>query len=355
MAPTAVAVHTQRPIVLVDALRTSVPAPPQARCGRPIGAWHAPCVNFARVVQALERVSAATQAIGSAGPSRGRGPTPYQADVRTVRNAPDRGGTGRAALLGGLDGVAALRVAHSALIVDGLTDLFRAAGSRTPGGVNGPVLAAGVRALAEAAAETAWLLDPSIDGIARCRRYIRWKLHVHDTDLGHIERAHEDPTTDEDEVAAARSAMAEETARLTADIEAAGRSVSTTGKNGKPASLALLSPTGGRESFPNRGELVAGLLGSPRLYPLISRAAHIEHSGITGSLTRISEARDGRVLVHMTGDGLPDGSQLLVVAKAVNATAGELAAWSGRANGHLLEALRELAALGHASFQARRT
>lgn len=55
----------------------------------------------------------------------------------------------------------------------------------------------------------------------------------------------------------------------------------------------------------------------------------------------------------MTGDGLPDGTQLFVVVRAVNATAGQLAAWSGRPTGWLHPALRELAALGHASFQAR--
>lgn len=190
-----------------------------------------------------------------------------------MRNAPGRGGTGRAALLRELDGTAAFRVAHSALVIDGLTDLFRAANFRAPGGVNGPVLAAGVRALAEAAAETAWLLDPAIDGTERCRRYIRWKLHVHDSDMGHVRSARTDASVDEDEIAAMEAAMDRETERLSADIEAAGMSVSTTGKKGRTALLALVSPDGRRESVPTRGELVERLLGGPRLYPLLSRAA----------------------------------------------------------------------------------
>ena len=199
--------------------------------------------------------------------------------------------------------------------------------------------------------ESAWLLDPAIDGCERARRYVRWYLNQLNLEHEHIERGRANPTSDGPAHAEAAAANAQSESDMLATIGRAAWNAepAKSGKKGGRVAPALLRPDGSREAPESRSVLVERLLQNPDAYRLLSHSGHGEFSGIVGSLRQVGVERKGRVLVGVGGTMVPPGLALISVCEAIRRSARQLIAWNGVSTDKLDTALRRLARFGLAS------
>jgi hypothetical protein len=255
-------------------------------------------------------------------PKRG---SPRHQEVASLRSTSGGGGRTRAELLGELSAECHLQIASLLIVADGVADCLELAAQRD-NVVNFPVLTIVLRSVLEMAGQAAWLLDDSIGGDDRVRRYVAWQF----ADLRSRRLMLRDFDPPDDPVALAEIDQQER--ELLAVCEAARwLAVPTrTHGNGQIEAAALLDSEGRRQGVPSQTQLVRLVASTPSLYGMVSIAAHGARVGARYSL-EISDDTDraGRRTVRQGGFGLPPNLVIQLTALALCDSGRRVAGWNG--------------------------
>lgn len=237
------------------------------------------------------------------------------------------GGRARAELLDRVAYDSILMLANVTLLVDGVADCLQIAGARD-NAVNHPALSATVRPAVETAGQLAWLLDDSIDGADRGRRYLIWRF----SDLRHQRHVLSDFRSGADEGAAVAELDAIEGDLL--DLAGAAKwGVRSTVRqaNGDISAAVLLDRPGAKpEPMPKITELVGKVASSPSLYSLLSVPAHGRRFGVLhGTQQQHRSDPQGKSELLVGGFGLPPNLCIGLASLAVDIPSRLLAGWNG--------------------------
>lgn len=262
--------------------------------------------------------------------------SPLDRELSDLRRTPGGGGKQRALLLEQLRTEMEIAVGYLTLVIGGVADCLEVAASRD-NQVNGPALSFAVRPVLELAGQIDWLLDHTIDGTVRARRYIVWRL----ADL----RARRLVTwdyADDDAVAAVNAELDEEEAALLRDIELAGwvAEPTTTSPKGITAA-ALLDADGKRERMPGYGELVRRIASSPSVYSILSISAHTERYGMITTVEADGPpTAGGKQKTKFAGFAMDTNLAIGLSVMALDRAARLLLGWNGASVGDLHERAR---------------
>lgn len=237
------------------------------------------------------------------------------------------GGRTRAELLDRVAYDSILMLANVTLLVDGVANCLQIAAARN-NAVNHPALSATVRPAVETAGQLAWLLDDSIDGADRGRRYLIWRF----SDLRHQRHVLSDFRSGADEAAAV--AELDDLERELVDLaEGAKWDVRSTVKqaNGDVTAAALLDRLGAKpEPMPKITELIRKVSSTPSLYSLLSVPAHGRRFGVLHGIQQ-QQAPDpqGKAELLVGGFGLPPNLCIGLASLSIDVPSRLLAGWNG--------------------------
>jgi len=183
-----------------------------------------------------------------------------------------------------------------------------------------------IRPALEIAGQIAWLLDDTIGGAERTRRFLQWRF----ADLRArrlLLREFRPP----DDPAALAEVDAHEQELRDACASAKWVSVSTkAGRNGAIEAAGLLADDGKRERMPSLTEMVRLVSSTPSLYNMLSIAAHGARLGTMFGLdVSESEDREGRRTVQMGGFGLEPNLAIGLTALALSDSGRRIGGWNG--------------------------
>jgi len=221
-------------------------------------------------------------------------------------------------------------LANLTLLVQGVADCLEIAAARD-NAVNRPALSSALRPAVEVAGQLAWLLDDSIDGHERGRRFLIWRLH----DLRHQRHVLGDFRPGSDEEQAARKELdATEDELLAAAKSAkwAARS-SVTSDNGDVQTAALLDRQGQKaEPMPKINELVQLVSSTPSMYGLLSIPSHGMRFGMMHGLNAAGASKpasaDLKTDALVGGFGLPPNLAIGLACVAVDISTRLLTGWN---------------------------
>lgn len=281
----------------------------------PVSDAHIQIRSLAKLVTVVIAAVPATPQSGS----------PRQKERDALRSTSGGGGRTRAKLLDELSAECHLLTSNLLLVADGVADCFELAAQRDDV-VNWPVLTIVVRPVLEIAGQIAWLLDDTIDGAERARRFIQWRF----ADLRArrlLLREFRPP----DDPAALAEVDAHEQELLDACAAAKWVSVpSTTGRNGAIEAAGLLADNGKREKMPSLTEMVRLVSSTSSLYNMLSIAAHGARLGTMFGLD-VSDAVDraGRRTVQVGGFGLEPNLAIGLTTLALSGSGRRIGGWNG--------------------------
>ena len=184
-------------------------------------------------------------------PADPRPGSPREKEAIAERTAEGEQGLARIALLDALNVDAQVGAANLTLIVRGVADCLEVAAGRE-NEVNVPILSIIARTALEIAGQLAWLLDDSIDGTERARRFLTWSF----ADLRTQRLLLDDFGPSNEEGASAAAELDEIEQELCATATSAGWVSKATVVRGKDLEgAALLDADGKNERVPKNGEL----------------------------------------------------------------------------------------------------
>lgn len=269
--------------------------------------------------------------------------SPRRAESSAMRAAVGGGGKTRASLLDLLAGDAVFMIANLTLLVDGVADCLQIASTRN-NEVNYPALSATLRPTIEVAGQLAWLLDDSIDGGERGRRYLRWRFH----DLRH-QRLLLSELRGGDEAKAAFAELDRIGRGLLGLAASAKWSARATvvQPNGDIVAAALVDQAGEKpEPMPKITELVRTVASTPSLYGLLSVPTHGRRFGVVHGVKQDGAPdQHGKVEALVGAFGLPPHLCIGLACLAIDRPGRLLAGWNGvnasALHGAVVEATRQ--------------
>ena len=280
----------------------------------------------------LRRLCRLAQNLVSEMPATSKSGSPRRTETSELRSTARGGGPGRARLLDRLNVDAQLMAANLTLIVEGVADCLEVATGRD-NAVNRPALSFVVRPALEVAGQLAWLLDDSIDGTERARRFLTWRF----ADLRQLRLLLEDFRPSNEERTSTCDELDEVEKSFLDDVAAANWAAKATvaGPKGFEAA-ALLGAAGKRESMPKYNELVRLVSSTPSVYGLLSVPAHGVRFGIFHGL-EVADTPDpsGRYSARIAGFGIEPNIGVGLAFLAVDVSCRLLAGWNGVDAGRL--------------------
>lgn len=250
-------------------------------------------------------------------------------------------GTARKDVQDRLCAEAMVMIGSLTLIVDGVADCLQVAETRD-NRLNQPLFSMAVRSVLEVAGQIVWLLDPTIDGKTRVRRYLVWRFaDLREQRLmARTLRTTPDPGSDQG------PGFDDEEGQLIEMTEQAGwKATPTTTPGGHLNAAGLATSTGAKEQLPKIGSLVGEVAPKAVVYSVLSAASHGSRFGVIQGMDHQGIGADGRYQVTMTGFGLDSSLGLHLTLLALNRSCGLLMDWNGADAGPLDAAVKELAAI----------
>lgn len=208
-----------------------------------------------------------------------------------MRSAQQTGGRERADLLNKLALDASLVVTQITVTVEGVADLLQVAESDREGKLNVVPTATLVRSALETHGQVDWMLDNTIDGFERARRYLTWRFD----DLKQLRWALRNGADESDEYADAVVEVDAEEADLIASAERIGLSArhEVVRPNGN-VEPARLSDASGNLKMPSYGKMVSSVTNSVHAYAALSGAAHGQRYSAAASVAPNPETGEVR-------------------------------------------------------------
>jgi hypothetical protein len=243
------------------------------------------------------------------------------------------GGKARAKLIDELSNSSKALAIHAVLLVEAVRDQFSVAATRD-NAFNLPALTIIVRALAETAGTSAWLLEPGISPADRGRRYLTWRFNELKSDHLLLRDDLEQCEREEEASALAQAALKDLETRESA-LVAAATSAKWNARprvrvaNGDVSAAALMAAIGKVEPMPSSTKLVNQLGPGADLYALLSRPAHASLSNIEiGFRPGREPKRNQPGWLEYHGQGIGPDVALQLVAVSVMQSIGRLADWN---------------------------
>lgn len=277
-------------------------------------------------------------------PATAKRGSPRQRESLVLRSTSGGGGRARATMLDELSGECHPMTSLLVLVAGGVADCLDVARRRN-NEVNWPVLSIVLRPVMEIAGQIAWLLDDTIDGAARGRRYLVWQFDdlTRRRKLVHEFRDKSNP--------APAVEIEQQEKELLAQCDVArwqGIATSIRG-NGRFKPASLLDGNGKREEMPSITDMVRLVSSSPSLYDMLCVPTHGSRLAARFDLTLGDADRAGRRTVQMGGFGLPPNLVIGLTALALMSVARHIGGWNGIDIAQILQrghALVELAGVG---------
>lgn len=281
------------------------------------------CVSGAH--EDLHRLARVARALVSEIPEHPRSGSPRDAESRVLRGTDGGGGVARAALLDRLNTDAQILAANLTLVIDAIADCFEVA-ARRDNHVNTPAVSIIVRTALELAAQAAWLLDDTIDGLTRARRYLVWRFD----DLSDRRLLLREFRPDNGDTDSAEADLDSEEAALLADVTDAKWEASATTTNPKGVTPAALLDGGRREGMPKITEMIRLVSSTRSIYGLLSITAHGSRFGLMQGLKADGPPDSrGRRDAQVEGFGLPPNTAIALAVLVVDRACRLLAGWNG--------------------------
>jgi hypothetical protein len=243
------------------------------------------------------------------------------------------GGKARSKLIDELSNSSKSLAIHAVCLVEAVSDQFSVAAARD-NAFNLPALTIIVRALAETAGTSAWLLEPGISPTVRGRRYLTWRFNELKSDHLLLRDDLEQLKTEGERSALAQAALKDLETRESALLGAATSAKWTAqprvkAANGKVSPAALIATNGKVEPMPSSTQLVNQLGPGSDLYSLLSRPAHASLSNIEiGFRPGREPKRNQPGWLEYHGQGIGPDIALQLVAVSVMQSIGRLADWN---------------------------
>lgn len=179
----------------------------------------------------------------------------------------------------------------------------------------------------EIAGQFAWLLDDSINGTDRARRFLTWRF----ADLRAQRVLLGDFRLSKEAVASAAADLDEREQELHDATTAAGWVSKATIMRGKNFEAAVLLDAAGKtERVPKNGELTRLVSSPPSVYGFLSIAAHGVRFGMRQNMQVEDEPDDdGAYSVSVGGSGVPPNLAIGLSVLAVDRVCQLLAGWGG--------------------------
>jgi hypothetical protein len=257
---------------------------------------------------------------------------------RRSPSANEEHGFGRIALLDELNVDAEIGMGHLILIGRGVGDCLEVAAGRD-NEVNVPILSMVARAALETGGQLGWLLDDSIDGTTRARRFPTWRF----ADLRTQRLLVTDFRPQKDEGAAVAAELDEVEHELHAAATAAGWLSKPTVVRGEHLEAAALLDSGGKnERVPQSGEPRDSFPARRACTGLLSIPAHGVRFGMRHNMQVEDQPDDeGKHRVRVGGFGAPPNLAIGLSVAAVDRAGRLLAGWDGVDAQRLYSAARE--------------
>jgi hypothetical protein len=280
---------------------------------------------------ALRSVCDLANEVASRVPTEPAKTSPRGQETKDVRAASGGGGRTRADLLDEIARETVVVLANGTLLVHGVADCLQIAAGRD-NAVNTPALSSVLRPALEVAGQLTWLLDDSIDGHERGRRFLIWRLG----DLRNQRHVLREFRPGSDEEAAASQVLDETEAELLAIAASAkwqARS-SIVAPNGDVQAAALLDRAGQKpEPMPKINALVRLVSSTASLYGLLSVPTHGMRFGLMHGLTAADPTDTPTAHVktdaRVSGFGLPPNLAIGLACLAIDIPTRHLAGWNG--------------------------
>ena len=272
---------------------------------------------------------AAAKEVAEAAPAQSRPKSMRRSEIRSLRSTAGGGGRERAALLDAVSIECAAAIAQTHLLLEGICDLLRCAVSRD-GALHMSATAVLVRSALEISGQTMWLLDLTIDGTERVRRYLTWRFD----DLKQM-RYLMQSTSGDDATDIAASGFADNVEQqLVRSVTACGWGARP--QRVKPKSLepaCLLDGDGRAVKLPGMGEFAMIAAMSRDAYKILSLPAHGQRYGFHASFLREHVGGQARIFSSTIEP------ELLVrwTCMSVALPALCLARWNGLTEGRLMK------------------
>ena len=289
-------------------------------------------------IDAFDQVGTAVEALPKLIHQAKKPTSPRGREKKQVRSSSGGGGVARARMSDEISAHCLFICGRSVLLIGAVADCLVAARSRD-NTVNAPALAISTRALVETAALVAWLVNPSIDGNTRGRRFLAWRFSELHSDRSVLKGMDDDRS----EVIAARAEFGVREKELVDQATAAKwhARASSTKQDGQvePAVLLQLNSVKGHAHASITDMVQAMMPGSA--YQLLSIAAHGKYAGIiAGTRARSEPDSSGGITVGMAGFGITPSMALTTVCNSVTSSTRQLAAWNCVGTEQLDSALR---------------
>lgn len=287
----------------------------------------------------LRRLTRLAQELVSAIPAHSKVGSPRRKETSELRSSPGGGGRERSLLLDHLNVNVQVVAANLVLIVDGVADCLEVASGRD-NAVNRPALSFVVRPALEVAGQLAWLLDDSIDGAERGRRFLAWRF----ADLRQQRFLINEFRPSNADRAPAATELEDVEKALLASVSAANWAATPTvvGPKGFEAA-ALLDAQGKRVSMPKYNELVRLVSSTPIVYSLLCVPIHGVRFGMFYGL-HLEDGPDasGQHHAQVGGFGVDPNIAIGLAALAVDVSCRLLAGWNHVDSGRVHQEVKAL-------------